>query len=292
MLEIRKILVPVDLSARSGPAVKHGVNIAQHFNAEVIVLHAIQGHPYNPVLASGYPGGLTPDPPDQEERLDELLAEFLKEAVPGCEAEHVVIKAEPVALIKRIVGERHIDLIVMPTSGHGLFRNFVLGTVTTKVLDEVACPVLTGAHVEDIDAMALHPYKKVGCAIDLGDGSAEVLEKAKAFAAAYEAELTTVIHALSALSEMPRSTGEGSSPSDGLQERAKLETQKLIDAAKVSAEPIVEFGSPEELIPRTIKDRGIDVLVMGRHHGEGNLSDLLTQAYGVIRQSPCPVLSI
>src|SRR5690606_2324794 len=128
MLAIRKILVPVDLSARSGPAVQHGVNIAKHFNADVLVLHAIPGHPYNPVLASGYPGGLAPDPPDQEACLDELLVEFLEEAVPGYATEHLVIKAEPVAVIKRIVGERQIDLIVMPTSGHGLLRNFILGS--------------------------------------------------------------------------------------------------------------------------------------------------------------------
>lgn len=291
MLEIRKILIPVDLSSRSGLAVKHGVNIANHFNASVVVLHAIPGHPYNPVLASGYPGGLTPDPPDQRERLDELLVKFLEEAAPGYEAEHLVLRGDPVAAIKGVVLERGIDLIVMPTSGHGLFRSFILGSVTTKVLNDIACPVLTGAHVEEIDAASPQPYKRIGCAVELGDRSVEVLQKAKDFAAAYQAEVTTVIHAISAFAELPRSRGKGSPSGDGWQDRAKAETQRLIDAARISAEPIAEFGSPEELIARTIEDRNIDLLVIGRH-GQGNLNGLLTHAYGVIRQSPCPVLSI
>lgn len=290
MLEIRKILVPVDLSARSGPAVQHGANIAKHFDADVIVLHAIQAHPYNPVLASGYPGGLTPDPPDQEGQLDDRMVEFLQEAVPGFEAEHLAIKAEPVAVIKRIVGERQVDLVVMPTSGHGLFRNFILGSVTTKVLSEVSCPVLTGAHVEEIDAMASQPYTNVGCAVDLESGSAEILETARDFTTAYGASLTTVIHAISPFTETtPPSTGH---LDDGIRDRARAEVQKLIDAAGISAEPIAEFGSPEEVIPEVIKNRGLNLLVMGRHNAKGHMNGLLTHAYAVIRQSPCPVLSI
>lgn len=292
MFEIQKVLIPVDLSARSGPAVKHGVNIAERFDADVIVLHAIPAHPYNAVLASGYPGGLAPDDPDdQEGRLDELLAEFLQEAVPGYEAEHVVVRTDPAAAIKGFVGERHIDLIVMPTSGHGLFRNFIIGSVATKVLEEVACPVLTGAHVEEIDARDPQPYQKIGCSIDLGSGSMEVLEKAKVFAEAYGADLTTVTYAVSALSDMP-STGTGSPTADGSVDRAKTQMQKLLNTAKIKAEPIAEFGSPEEIIPKTVEERGLDLVVMGRHSGKGKMNGLLTHTYGVIRQSRCPVLSV
>ncbi len=293
MLEIRRILVPVDLSSRSGPAVKHAVNIAKHFNADVIVLHAIPAIPYDAALAGGYPGGLAWSPaPNSEERLGEILAEFLEKVVPGHATERIVARAEPAELIKQIVKDRRIDLIVMPTSGRGVFRRFLLGSVTTKVLNDVDCPVLTGAHVDQISAFALKPYKKVGCAIDLGDHSAEVLNQGKDFAAAYRADLAA-IHAVSAFSESPLLSTKGSGrPVNSLKERAKSETEKLLEATKIAAEPIVELGSPEDVIPKVVEGSDVDLLVVGRHGSEGNLNGLLTHAYGLIRIAPCPVLSV
>jgi hypothetical protein len=40
------------------------------------------------------------------------------------------------------------DLIMMPTYGMGSFRRHLIGSVTAKVLHDVACPVWTAAHVE------------------------------------------------------------------------------------------------------------------------------------------------
>lgn len=293
MLKLRKILVPVDLSSRSGPAVKHGVNIAKHFNADLIVLHAIPSLPYDAALAGGYPGGLAWSPsPNSAQRLDEILADFLEKTVPGHSVERIVARAEPAELIARIVAERGIDLIVMPTSGRGAFRRFILGSVTTKVLNDVDCPVLTGAHVDGISAFALKPYKKVGCAVDLGEHSAHVLDTGKDFAAAYRAGITA-IHAISALSESPVFSAKGSDPPvTSLKERAESETERLLEEANVSAESVVEYGSPEEIIPKIVESADVDLLVVGRHGSEGNLNGLLTHAYGLIRKSPCPVLSV
>ena len=293
MLKIQRILVPVDLSSRSGPAVRHGVNIAKHFNADLIVLHAIPSLPYDAALAGGYPGAFTWSPsPDSEKRLDQILANFLEETVPGHSFERIVARAEPAELITRIVEERDIDLIVMPTSGRGAFRRFILGSVTTKVLNDVDCPVLTGAHVDGISAFALTPYNKVACAVDLGEHSAQVLSKGKDFAAAYRADMTA-IHAISALAESPVFSAKGSAPPESsLKQRAESETERLLDEANVSAESVVEYGSPEEIIPKIVDSADIDLLVVGRHGSEGNLSGLLTHAYGLIRKSPCPVLSV
>jgi hypothetical protein len=53
--------------------------------------------------------------------------------------------------VKRIVEFAHnnnITLIAMPTHGYGLFRRFLLGSVTAKVLHDADCPIWTGVHME------------------------------------------------------------------------------------------------------------------------------------------------
>jgi nucleotide-binding universal stress UspA family protein len=287
MLQIRTILVPVDLSARSGPAVEHGANIAKHFNAKLIVLHAIPSVPYDAVLAGGYPGGLSWDRTGNQEHLDGILADFVEKTAPGCQAERIVLKAEAAELIERIVEERQVDLIVMPTSGRGAFRRFFLGSITAKVLDDVDCAVLTGAHVEHISPFALKPYKKIGCAVGLGDYSGEVLKKGKDFAAAYQADLT-VIHAISAFDEHPGQSSQGES----LMEQAASEAARLLAATSVSAESIIEFGSPDQIVPEVVENSGIDLLVVGRHGPDGSKNGVVTHADALIRKAPCPVLSV
>jgi hypothetical protein len=38
-----------------------------------------------------------------------------------------------------------MDLIVTPTHGYGLFRRFLFGSATLKVLHDAACPVWTAS---------------------------------------------------------------------------------------------------------------------------------------------------
>lgn len=85
-------------------------------------------------------------------------------------------------------------MIVMSTHGYGGFRRFLLGSVTAKILHDVSCPVFTGAHVGEMPPFGAQPYQRIGCAIDLGDHSEELLRGAEEFARSWDARLV-VIHA-------------------------------------------------------------------------------------------------
>jgi nucleotide-binding universal stress UspA family protein len=41
MIEVRKILIPVDFSDFSFHALKYGVTVARHFGAKILLLHVI-----------------------------------------------------------------------------------------------------------------------------------------------------------------------------------------------------------------------------------------------------------
>src|SRR5262249_39220234 len=75
-------------------------------------------------------------------------------------------------------------LIVMPTHGYGPFRRFIVGSVTTKVLHDAQCPVLTGVHVERREDQQAFGVGRILCAIGLGPDDARVLRWAEEFAKA------------------------------------------------------------------------------------------------------------
>ena len=61
----------------------------------------------------------------------------------------------------------------------------------------------------------------------------------------------------------------------------------------VEAEISVKTGELEEMLPRLVHERGIDLLMINRGAGESNEDrGLSLHAYAAIRSAPCPVLSL
>ena len=52
----------------------------------------------------------------------------------------------------------------MPTRGLGNFRRFLLGSVTEKVLHDVNCALLSGAHESDPAEIA-RGFRSIACAV-------------------------------------------------------------------------------------------------------------------------------
>ena len=69
----------------------------------------------------------------------------------GLRLRRVVYEGDPEAQIAAFAQAEDVQLIVMPTHGYGVFRRYLIGSVTAKVLHDVSCPVLTGAHIDRRD---------------------------------------------------------------------------------------------------------------------------------------------
>ena len=89
--------------------------------------------------------------------------------------DRVLVEGDPAIEIVRAAHEGNFDLIVMPTHGYGPFRRFVLGSVTAKVLHDADCPVLTGAHLADLNPATPIFFRNIVCAVDLGPQSGQAL---------------------------------------------------------------------------------------------------------------------
>ena len=294
MLQLKTILVPIDFSERSLAAAEHAGAVASRFGAKLIFLHVVPVSPYEyGNFESGlYVGSQWPSEGDLRKKLQTELARVTEVFSPVSEVEHMILKGDPPVRIEQVVKEKGVDLIVMPTHGYGPFRRFVLGSVTTKVLHDIACPILTGAHVAELLEGDSTPYRRIACALDLREGSKDLLQWAWEFAQAFDAELS-VIHAAPALD---------AEPTDGQYFTQKLvqmlihakekEVRELIGQVGCKCAVLVDSDDVTRYVPQAAREAEADLLVMGRSPLRGVLGRLRTHAHALIREAPCPVISV
>ena len=294
MLNLAKILVPVDFSERSTAAAEHAVAMASKFDSELIFLHAVPPGPYeHGFFEGGYnESAIWPSREEIEEKLAEQLAELAARTGRGRQIETIIVWGDPATKIEEMADHEQVDLIMMPSHGYGPFRRFALGSVTAKVLHDLKCPVFTGAHVEELPESVADPYECVACAIDLGPHSEAVLRWAWGFAQAWDADLQ-VIHAAPPVEGLP-SNGPGS-PLDMRETVNQVKTeqvQELMKTVGATGRIDVDCAETSDFISSVADEVVADVLVIGRSTDDSLIGRLRTHSMSLIRDSPCPVISI
>jgi len=289
MTKFSRILAPIAFSARCEGAVQYAEALACHFHSELTLLHVVA-----PIQTYGFPDALAVAP----ELLDDSLAAskaqldaFLAEGLKGINVKRDVLEGEPAQTIVDYANTGKFDLIVMPTHGYGPFRRFLLGSVTAKVLHDAHCPVWTGPHLENAPAYPSISFGKVLCAIDLGPDSRSVLDWGAKFAKEYGSALT-VVHAI------PTSTvslgGIYFDPewSTQLKNEARGRIEFLLDEMGTRGDISVQTGDAPAMVRAVADEMAADLLVIGRGGHTALMGRLRTNAYAILRESPCPVAAI
>ena len=270
MFSLANILVPTDFSPRSVTAARHAMALAGRFGSRITLLHVAA--------------------PGEEARAAEQLAAFL----PGEFAqppERVAETGEPAEVIVRYAQANATGLIMMPTRGWGPFRRFILGSVTAKVLHDAGCPVWTGVHVDEMPTAAGLP-RKIACALDLASNDGVNLRWATAFAAGCDAGLVA-IHAIPFLEFHPQLQYYEADMRKALVSEAQEKiTAMLAGSAAAGSEIHVEGGAVPRIVRAAAQDRQAGLLVIGRSSGGSLLGRLRTNSYAIIREAPCPVISV
>ena len=291
MALVSKILVPVEFSARCQDAARYAAALATRFHSEITFVHVF----LQPWAAYSSPEGYASPPPYDLKSLCEQAEAELAAFVPGeCDELSVhreILDGDPAQAIAQYACAGNFDLVVMPTHGHGKFRRFLLGSVTAKVLHDVRCPVFTGPHMEHPPALQSPCFRRVLCALDLNQGSREILCWAARFAAEFGAEVT-LVHALGV--PPARLDGIYFDPAwtADLSASARAQLTALSDELHVPAEVLVEAGDAAGSVRAAAESIGADVVVIGRGHPHSALGRLRANAYAIIRESPCPVIAV
>jgi nucleotide-binding universal stress UspA family protein len=259
---VSSILVPVDFSERSAPAARYARALANQFGSSLTLLHTLAPLDIDGVMLADI----------QQQRRDRVAREMQSFAAGFGSAQWLVEEGDPAQSIVSIAHAR-AELIVMPTHGYGPFRRYILGSTAAKVLHDADCPVWTGVHMENAAADP-PPLARVLCAVDLGPQSSKTLFWAASLALEFGASLTLLHVTL------------------GAADAARHELQALLRFVHAEAEIVVETGDPGTAICTAAGRIGADVLVIGRGSAAGVYGRLRANAYTLIRQSPCPVVSV
>jgi nucleotide-binding universal stress UspA family protein len=281
---VSKVLLPVDFSERSTGAASYARALAGRFGSELILLHVVAPPPVD--LGGADVSGFMSEElfSSMADRAAAELEIFEKDHLQGCAVRRVNLQGEPAVRIMELANSERVDLIIMPTHGFGMFRRFVLGSNTAKVLHDADCAVWTGVHMESPRRTAPVRFDSILAGVDLGPQSAKALAWAAALASEYGAKLT-VFHATACCPD----TG---GPKIDMRKSAEAELRRLQASMNVEFDLLVGSGEPALLLCDAALRVKADVTVIGRGSAAGVYGRLRTNAYAIIRQSPCPVVSV
>jgi len=288
MKSLAKILLPVDFSERSLGAARYAKVLVEHFHSELILLHVLTPPHYE--FGALEIGGsmLTELYANRGAQVEKELETFLAGELEGVDAQRVVLDGDPARQIVDFAHDENIGLIVMPTHGYGPFRQFILGSITAKVLHDADCPVWTGVHLEEAPPVSAMPFRNIVCAVDLGPQSCKALDWAVGMQKEFDARLT-VVHAMACSATGNQADAQWR---EEMEHTVRDDMARLQQRFGTQADLVIESGDPPKVVCEYAAREKADLLVIGRGSAAGVFGRLRTNAYAIIRQSPCPVVSV
>jgi nucleotide-binding universal stress UspA family protein len=216
------------------------------------------------------------------------LDEFGAAEFPGVDVSSIVDVGEPASLIVEYAQGNGVGLIAMPTHGYGAFRRTLLGSVTAKVLHDTSIPVWTSAHAPEPSHRAHPQARHIIVAIDPTKDEQPTLDTALALSGQTGATLDIV----TAVAEGVIAPGMADAKLEELLIEGTREQLAKLRFDRNAVGVIVEIGSPAKIVRDAALAKRADLIVAGRGSIHGILRSLFANSYAIIREAPCPVLSL
>jgi nucleotide-binding universal stress UspA family protein len=283
----RHILFPVDFSDRCRSVRPLVRSLAEKCHAKLTLLHVVHiPAAYYGGFEAGYPTVI--DVPALQENAKQELAGFFE--APNVTFDQLVTRGDPAYEITRFAEANAVDLIMLPTHGYGKFRSLLLGSVAAKVLHDAHCPVWTAAHTEDPHLPVHLNLKSILCAIKTSPDSLPLIRNAAALSSEFGAKLR-LVHAVEHAEPNPSLRFD-----DGfrtaLMQSAREEIARMQKDLGTDFEVCLESGPVAQIVRQACLHHEADLVMIGRGAIAQSFGRLRSGAYEIIRQAPCPVLSV
>jgi len=291
----RSILVDIDATASSQPALDRAILLARTSGATLTIADAVTVPDY----ARHYL------PPGIEERLVRerrlQLAQIARQVSLGHAQTKLLVGRPATALIEEVLRSNH-DLVVrshardLATSGPSGF-----GAVDMELLRKCPCPVLLVRQGQAATA------PRIACAVDASaedpDTQAlnqKLVEFALMMAGCLESTSPTLLHAWTPFAERAvrkyALDDEFGVYLEKARQRAGASLTRIarsFDGRFDAGSLVLRRGEPQDVIPEFVVSEGVDVLVMGTV-ARGRISGMLigNTAERVLRKLPCSVVTV
>jgi nucleotide-binding universal stress UspA family protein len=300
MIEIRRILCPVDFSDHSRRALDHAIAIARWYKSTVTVLHVFSPAP----VASFGPGPVVFEPivltsVDRDQLLADTKAFADTENVPEVALEAVVREGNTAGEILEQATSMKADLLVIGTHGRSGFERVVLGSVAERVLRKASCPVMTVPRRLPDAVPAGAVYRRILCPVDFSESSLHALKYAISLAQEADGQLT-VLHVVA--HEFEYTAGieydAGMTIGDFLKQREDALQRRLQEVVAGApefcrVESLMTHGKPWREVLRLAEEKQSDLIVVGvQGRGAADLLFFGSTTQHVVREASCPVLTL
>ena len=299
MLDVKNILYPTDFSATAKQALNHALFLAEQFEVELHMLHAVILHEHDPRA----PERRFPEPSDILHNLFEIADSEMAQIIEANRAKTFTLKEAKVKgfsagqVILDYTREHDIDLVVMGTHGRRGPARMFLGSVAEEVVRQAECPVLT---LRDRDqAVTGEAMERILVPVDFSQHSRAALSYAREIAAVYGGRLQLVHTIEEPVYPYFYAPAGGFSVAQQLEE-LRVKTDEALDklwsessGPEVPYDKAVLTGRPALEITRFAEEQDSDMIVIATH-GLTGLERLLvgSTAEQVVRLAPCPVFTV
>lgn len=274
MINLQRILCPVDLSPESNEALRYAIALARAYEAQLLICHCAEASP----LADN----------EGREQVRKMFEESIQKQrgadcalLPKCEA--IVVEEDPELAIPRIAAERFVDLIVM-RSRRRPHAASLLGSTAEAISRTAPCPVLV-THPREREWVGRTTneigLKRILVATDFSNDSELALQYALSMAQEYQAEL----HIMNVTS------------APGVDRVFEQAADRLRNAVPEEAylwcqiKHVIRAGYPYREVLSYAEENEIDLICMGKHGAGFAMRALFgSNTDRVLRQAPCPVL--
>ena len=293
MIELNRILCPVDFSEFSEHALLFAMRMAKWYGARLRVLHVM---PAMPPSAGNELAGVS-----RALTARNLTAFIERNRISGIDVDSEIVESpDPSATILGYANRFDADLVVTGSHGRSGIQRVLLGSVVEALLHKSGRPVLAiPSHIDPRRMSGAITFKRVLCAVDFGGPSLAALAYAFSIAEECDARLT-LLHVI----EMPPDLQHAPAPPyyavEGTRTEAEAESRRRLAALIpeeardfCTIETAVLEGSASREILRMAEAGDVDLIVLGVHGRNAfDLAFFGSNSKDLIRQAHCPVLVV
>ena len=271
---MKRIIAGIDFSECSINAMKHGLQLARTFNADLTLVW-VNPDSTTAILSSPKKDDFKPE---VEMRFDQLIDQY-KDELPGNKIEYVTREGRVYDEIIKVANELEAEIIVVGTHGSSGFEEFWIGSNASKIVMASNLPVLTIREGRDVDVC----LKKVSLPIDSTLESRQKTTLAAVIANNFDAEIDIMGMHTTKVYNVRRTIG------DYMKQIEKYLNEEGVDYVSTDIDCT---NIADATIEHAEKTKSNLIVIMTEQ--ETSTRNLLLGPYAsqIINHSPIPVLSI
>lgn len=278
----RAIMLATDLTPACDRAFDRAVQLAEEWNADLIVCHVIES-------SAVRPWGMERRVRNAGIELDRLVSTSkLTRRVPR----HIVV-GDPAERTLEHARQISCDFLVTGPAHGKILGDKLLGSTAARMVRRAACPVLA------VRRRPEGPYKTVAAAVDFSEPSKAAFAKCRAL---FPSARLTALHAYRVTPDWSGPNADKSIDIVEAEERARVVREAKQDMADLLAslkgaagqpETALIEGAPDAVFAGFVDKNWPDLVVTGTHGRSGEQHDAIgSVAEMLLMTLPCDVLAI